>query len=171
MKNIIISLLSIIVISTCSCHANAGSAFAIFISTIGISTNEDSDINKLELLEEPLITDSDIIRYIWETHEIVLSEEGMKRFRNFIESRPNHKIFLVMADGERCYIGAFWSGINQTIYPNPMIIIDPPFQDKIKIERAYPSKKYASDKDYRNDKKIYTALKRIGKLAKSEGTK
>jgi hypothetical protein len=171
MKYIFISLVSIIVISFFSCHANAGSSFAIFLSTSELSTNEDSDIGKLEISNEPIITDWDIIKYIWKTHEIVLSEEGMKRFRSFIESNPNAKQFLVMADGERCYIGAFWKSIYSTIYSDPVIIIDSPSNNRIKVERAYPSEKYASSKDYRNDKRIYITLKRMGKLVKSEERK
>jgi hypothetical protein len=171
MKNIFISLVSIILISSFPCQANAGSAFAIFLSTNELSTNEDSDIEKLEFSNEPIITDSDIIRYIWKTHEIVLSAEGMNRFRSYMDAKPDTKQFLVVADGERCYIGAFWKSIYSTIYPNPVIIIDSPSQDRIKIERAYPSEKYARGQDNRKDKKIYIALKRVGKLVKPEETK
>jgi hypothetical protein len=171
MKNIIFSLISIIALSSFAIHAHEGSAFAIYLSTSKLSANENVDIEKLELINKPLITDSDIIKYIWRTHEIVLSEEGVKKFRGFIESKPKIKQFVVMADGTRCYAGAFWKSIYSSIYPNPVIIIDSPFQDRIIIERAYPSDDVSIGKDLRNDNRIYTALKCVGKLIGSEETK
>jgi hypothetical protein len=142
MKKIIFLLLSTIALSSFPSHANAGSAFAIFLST-----SKDADLEQMKLSNEPFITDVHITKYIWKTHEIVLSEEGIKQLRRFIETRPEGKQFVVMADGARCYVGAFWQSIYSSIYSNPVILVDSPSHDRIKIERAYPSDEFARGKD------------------------
>jgi hypothetical protein len=89
MKRILFLLLTTITFSSFPSNANAGSAFAIFLST-----SKDADLEQMKLSNEPFITDLDITKYIWKTHELVLSDEGAKQFRRFIETRPEGKQFV-----------------------------------------------------------------------------
>lgn len=83
------------------------------------SANDNkTDVNEYELEEEPLLSESDILSYNWQTHCIELKNNGN------IDRDLLRRQFVVMADGERIYSGAFWSNIFSMIPPTISIYID-----------------------------------------------
>lgn len=145
-----------------------GPAFAIFPSPVHYWTKDGItavDLMHIELSPEPCITDADITGYDWEKHEMRLSKEGAERFRRFTESPVYNTIFVVVADGVRCYRGAFWSIISSVSCGSPVIRIDMP--GSIRIDRAYPCEKFTQEGDPRSDPRVHAALKRAGKLVET----
>jgi hypothetical protein len=134
--------------------------------------NENEDLNKIELHKTPLITDSDVIRFDWDKHEIILSNDGTKKMPNEKDTGVHGKSFVIVANGIRCYKGVFWTSLSSVSHPNPIINIGLHFdkrrKDVIKIERAYPSEKFAVGPDPRNNDLIYKALFDLNKIAKQQ---
>ena len=121
-------------------------------------------LKNIDLSEEPILTDRDIEEYIWSSHEISFSavvHENIKKRGNLI-----HKIFVIVANGQRIYWGKFMDDLDSGVCQNPVIRIIPRHPDgrnttpdKFIIERAYPGYSgSATDSDIRNNKKAYHAL-------------
>ncbi len=138
--------------------------FAIYLTTYENAQNYDIPLKQLQLLK-PLLTNEDIVEYRWQSHEMLLTDQGWKKFKTIPQEEIREKTFVVMANGERCYHGAFWRNILSVSYPYPVIIINTLSSNTIKIERAYPSEKFAKGFfDPRSDRRIFSALKYSGKL-------
>jgi len=123
-----------------------------------------SSIDKIQLLSQPLITDSDILEYRWTSHELLLTENAKKKLQSIDQQTLRGKLFVVMVHGERCYQGAFWLTIWSSSYPKPVIELDKIFRAQFVIERAYPTAKFAEGNDPRNNENVYAALVKVGKL-------
>jgi hypothetical protein len=134
--------------------------------------NDSEDLNKIELHKTPLITDADIIGYDWEKHEVILSNDGIKKMPNVKDTGVHGKSFVIVANGIRCYKGAFWTSVSSVSHSNPIINIGPHFDKRpknvIRIERAYPSENFAIGPDPRNNELIYKALFDLNKIAKEQ---
>jgi hypothetical protein len=126
------------------------------------------NLAQIEIAETPLLTDADIVSYNWQTHSLVLTDEGFEKLPTSVgtEGKP----FIVVADGQRCYLAAFWTYFSSLSHPNPVINVlslKPPFRspDKmITIERAYPGPIAGEGKDPRSDKRILKVLTELNKL-------
>ncbi len=138
--------------------------FAVYISNTTFTSEQISDLNKIDLIDEPLLTNNDITKYNWEDHHITFSQNVYER----IITRGNllHKLFVVVANGRRIYWGRFMDNADSGVCQNPVIILYPRHPDgrittpeKIVIDRAYPEY-YGSinDPDIRNNPNVYQAL-------------
>ncbi|MHC4476351.1 MAG: HEAT repeat domain-containing protein, partial [Planctomycetota bacterium] len=83
--------------------------FAIFLvaEPVDVGKPEKVNIGQLRLASTPVLTERDIVEYDWDKHVLKLTPEAKKRM-------PGPKTvwplpFVVVADGQRCYLGAFWS--------------------------------------------------------------
>ncbi len=139
-------------------------AFAIYPTGYKAPATEQPSIDNLPLIKQPLLTDNDIIEYRWKSHEIILSEEGLKKIQSINKHDMSGTLFVVIADGVRCYQGAFWMGILSVSYPFPVILLDEAKPKGFRIDRAYPSAEFAKGKDPRDDIRVFNALKKVGKL-------
>jgi hypothetical protein len=168
-KSFLITILLIIAIGSFSSvqATDKNIAFAIYLSQ-SVAWSE-MPLSELELSKEPLITDVDIIEYRWNTHEVVLSKQGARKYNQSIKNRDSGRVFVIVADGVRCYHGAFWQMILSASYPYPVILIDSTSPNIIKIERAYPSEKFAIGDDPRSDERVCKALLSIGRLRGYKG--
>lgn len=81
-------------------------------------TDDKTDINNLELEDEPLLSSSDIVSYNWNMHCIKMKNDGI------ISRKLLQRRFIVMADGERVYSGAFWSAIFSMNPPQISVYLD-----------------------------------------------
>lgn len=146
----------------------AGPAFAIYPSPSRYDDARDADVENIALAPEPCITDLDITGYIWEQHEMLLTREGAARFHRFAVTKPEGNVFVVVADGVRCYKGAFWSPIWSSLPRSPRIDTWTPGREDTATKQILPGylPKLAKGKDPRNDPRIHAALKRAGKLDK-----
>lgn len=151
------------------CGLNSGDKkvshhFAIFlVKDVKTADAMKTKIEELMLETEPLITDKDVLAYEWENHELKLTNDF--DISNLPEKVPLDGLpFVVIADDKRIYLGAFWTPISSLSSNVPVIevpLILP--QNKLKIEAGYPGNINIKS-DPRNNKIIYDALKRIGKI-------
>jgi len=72
--------------------------------------------------------------------------------------------FLVKAENQRIYAGAFWSLTSSAIPDFPTICV---IDKTLKIFQRYPIENTNDSSDPINDARIYKALKKTGKLEQS----
>lgn len=124
-----------------------------------------SDEDDLEPV--PVLSDKDILAYEWETHTMTLVPSAIERL-----PRPGAGgiQFVVVADGERCYAGAFWSSMSSMGCSLPVIrvdrLVDPPPEGSLRIDWGYPGRKRSIDErdDPRSDPRVKKCLEELGKL-------
>jgi hypothetical protein len=156
---------------------------------------DEVNLQELKLHQPPLITESDVVEYDWQTHTIRLTEKGVEPFvkpgvrdlpvkyddetRTLKAEGENHeekvallgKAFVVIADGQRCYLGVFTSSFSSLVLSLPVINLCPipeeaPSKNSIRIDRAYPSDDFGKGKDPRSDPRVRLSLDALGKLSK-----
>ncbi len=120
------------------------------------------DLDELELEKQPLLTDKNISEYIWDKHQInLIKDDELNKILNekvYGKVPVSGKPFVVVCNGEKIYSGAFWTMLSSLFYPEcPTIISDYTDRDFFEISLD-------SEKDVRDDKRIYEALKKLGKI-------
>lgn len=132
----------------------------------------DTDLEKVELRDYQLLTEKHIVSYDWDTHTITLTKEGIQRIPASSLIGVRGRTFVIVADGKRCYLGAFWSSLSSISCPVPVINIlkpgSPIESGTIQIERAYPTAQFAQGADPRFDDRIKKVLEETGKLRYSK---
>lgn len=138
--------------------------FEVFLlsdTTVRVFHYAGTRLEDLPLAESPWITSADIFSYDWETHEIILKPESAGLMGNFRDPLGGPDIpFVVVANGERIYMGQFpWMpssflGSGPSIYKvegdRPGVRIGPP------PNLGVP--------DQRNDERIQRCLTEAGLL-------
>ncbi|WP_010251004.1 M56 family metallopeptidase [Acetivibrio cellulolyticus] len=81
-------------------------------------TSEVADLASLELENEPLLSKDDIISYNWDLHSVKIKNTG-KITNELLQRR-----FVVVADGEKIYQGAFWSALYSMVPPEIGVYLD-----------------------------------------------
>jgi hypothetical protein len=123
----------------------------------------------IKLDEQPLLTDADIVVYNWEDHLIQLTPEAFtalgRLYNELVKGRSN-RAFVVVADGQRCYLGAFDSMLSSYIPMTPMAHpwtsrAQPAPANAIRIR---PPSSYPGGEDTRSDPRLRQALEALGKL-------
>ncbi len=117
----------------------------------------------IPLAKFPLISDQDILSYDWKTHRLAVKPEALSRVRRpSVRGAP----FVVVAEGEPVYVGAFYTAVSSLSCPVPVILVDGITRTNlIRIDRAYPGELPGqSGKDPRPDSRIKKALQAAGKL-------
>lgn len=155
-------LIALCFTSLAGCSSNTGNTnrFAIYIIAV-----PNPDINQIMLEDKPVLTAADIVSYDWNTHTMELTDRGASSIPAAKEVGVHGKPFVVVADGQRCYVGAFWATYSSVAHFNPVIIL--PFGIKtnsVTISRAYPSEKIGKGDDPRTDKRVLKALSELHKL-------
>lgn len=142
-------------------RAKVSTHFAIVLVK-GVKTGDaiKSKIEDLQLETEPVLTDRDLISYKWKDHELEL-RQGFDLYKLLGRVPTDGLPFVVIADDKRVYLGAFWTSISSVSASIP-VILDP--KKVIKIYEGYPGKLTNDQLDPRSDKRIYNALKSIGKI-------
>jgi len=136
-----------------------------------ITAYGQGDWSRVRLSESPLISGADILSYDFTNHSVRLRPEALARIpRPPVEGMP----FVVVADGQRIYLGAFTTGLSSMSFAVPSIMMDRRAlvtnqpTDTVVIERAYPSPSFAAGPDPRGDPRIKAALKALHKLKSDE---
>jgi len=129
------------------------------------------DWSHVKLDTSPVISATDIVWYAWSGHSIRLRPEALKRIpRPPVEGRP----FVVVADGQRIYLGAFTTSLSSFSIAVPSITVDRRSiftnqpADVLIIERGYPGDSFGRGPDPRPDSRIKDALSALGKLESKE---
>jgi hypothetical protein len=146
----------------------AGSLEIFFLNDSSITGTPATqmDINQLIVRANPWITNNDIQFYDFSTHCIYLKGNKSQFFENyngkFFMFNPLliDKPFVVIASGERCYVGSLHSGLLST-FPRS------PYMDELDVG-YYPndvmhiSKSWIGSNDIRNDSRIKAVLISLG---------
>ncbi|MBN1126761.1 MAG: LysM peptidoglycan-binding domain-containing protein [Sedimentisphaerales bacterium] len=135
---------------------------------------ENYPLEGLIIDDKPLFTDTDILEYDWEKQTIYLKQKA----RSFLPEKPSvwGIPFVVVVQGKRLYLGAFWTGASSYTANMPTISLDP-WQYDLKKEdpdylpanaiRINPSMMEGSS-DLRKNPYLRDVLQSIGKLVNSD---
>lgn len=152
-------------------------SFAIYLVT---STPEQprhafspDDLATVTLAKAPVLSDADFVSYSFADHSIMLKPEAVSRLP---QPSVSHAPFVVVADGQRIYLGTFTTLLSSFSSGAPTIVVDHiaagPQRwsffgggtNTISIERAYPGPEFGQGADPRSDERIHTALAGLRKL-------
>ena len=161
----VLFILALILLSACTQSTNPGIGgdFAIYRLQDTILTAAevwDKPLDHLVLASTPFLTVRDVISYKWSTHGFTVTASvdsqlaAMKLVHGFMGGIP----FVVVAGGQKIYLGAFWYAYSSMIPQVPYIdvILDP------HTIHNTPSVLVTDDK--RTDERIYRALQGAGVL-------
>lgn len=159
----VIMILMILMVS-CTQQTKVGSeySFAIYlVKDVSIREAIEVDIEDLKLVEKPIISDRDLLSYNWQTHELNVEKSLLEKLAasQDLIGRP----FVVVAAGERIYLGAFYSYFMSASLDIPVILTVP--IKALTIDLGYPSSQLNDQAtDLREDQRIYQALQKVGKI-------
>lgn len=114
----------------------------------------------LTLEKRPLLTHRDVRAYHWKTHTLVLTAAAKKRLQKRWLSLLG-RTFVVTVNGKRLYAGLVFSSFYSSTRKVPVAI---PTSQGLRIERAYPTARYAAGPDPRPQaavKKVFAHLRRL----------
>jgi hypothetical protein len=153
------------------CRGDPTNTFAIYLTAGPVESRilrqGTQDLSNLKLQAIPLISETDVLVYDLTKHWLTLKPEVFSRLpRPSIPGTP----FLVIANGERVYLGAFTTPASSIPVLIPSIISMgrqwytnlPP--DTLQIDRGYPGPRNNTDPDPRGDERIKRALAALHKL-------
>lgn len=129
-----------------------------------LSTKEamSKNIDELPLETVPVLTDKEIEIYNWKEQTFSI-KDGISLEQRLEGKVPlDGKPFVFVVDGTRMYLGSFWTLISSLYYPH-IPTINSVWSGKINKSK-YTIRYGLEQQDSRNDKRIYEALKSLGKL-------
>jgi len=135
-------------------------SFALYlVKDLDTAAARATALDELPLEAEPVLTDRDLYAYHWSSHTLALANGAAILER--LPRTPMHGLpFVVVADGKRIYLGAFWTSFSSQSVDLP--VIDTLLGDWT-IRPGYPWV-HALDPDPRGDARIRRALSNLGKL-------
>jgi hypothetical protein len=168
MKNMILLGVVVFQILTSLAATQKQDTFAIYLFADPVDTRSlKQQWKNLPLANEPVISEADVLAYDFSKHALRLRTEALKRLpRPPVEGMP----FVVVANGERIYPGAFYGLFSSIPCSLPVIVVGRSAQsevagaDVVLIDRAYPVQQ-ATGKDLRSDERVRDALGRLKKLS------
>jgi hypothetical protein len=132
---------------------------------IGFETARKMPMADLVLQDRPWIASGDILRYDWSSHCIYLKKVVPIPWKRInLRGKP----FVVVADGQRCYLGAIWSLISSFVPTGnvPMIhnvgMSGP--KDLLAIDLMSVLRAGQKRVDVRDDPRVAKALRRQGQF-------
>jgi len=146
-------------------NGGADNRFGIYlVKDLKTRSAIEKNLDELVLESDPIITEKDMEQYNWSYHSFKLGKEVFDRIPNVpTDGLP----FVVVADGERIYLGAFWTSLSSVSTTLP--VIDVLLKDSVAINWGYPFTPEGVS-DPRNDKRIYKVLEETDKFLKSYET-
>lgn len=162
-------LLAMVSIATI-CRSENTNSFGIYLTAEPVDAlilaYGKGDWSHVKIQSTPVISESDILVYDFTKHWVTLKPEVLKRLpRPSIPGTP----FVVVANDERIYLGAFTTPLSSSSVAVPSIIIIPGGRtslppDTLQIDRAYPPTSIGVGPDPRFDERIKRALAALHKL-------
>ena len=157
------------------CRGETTNTFGIYLTTNSVGPRMlgygEGDWSTIRLAESPVISATDIISYDFAEHSMKLRPEALARIpRPPVQGIP----FVVVANGERVYLGAFTTTISSMSFAVPSIVVDKyrlrtnQAPATLTIDRAYPAPEFGVGPDPRDDPRIKAALAALHKLKGSE---
>ena len=124
------------------------------------------DLAHVQLAAKPVISADDIISYDLSTHSMKLRRKPLTG----IPLAPGQLVrgvpFVVVANGQRIYVGAFTTEISSISFNVPTIVLGrfKTPDDVTVIDRGYPADSFGKGSDPRGDPRIENALAALHKL-------
>jgi hypothetical protein len=119
-------------------------------------------VDELVLEETPLISSNDLLSYCWDCHSIKIKASILT------ERELVGRTFLVVADGERIYIGRFWSGFLSSLpYAKVLIYLD--FFDENSPYRYLSLGSWLPGREINPDAKKIISDDRVKKVIERDG--
>ncbi|MDQ6623724.1 MAG: hypothetical protein M3Y86_09610 [Verrucomicrobiota bacterium] len=144
-----------------SAQAAPPPSFAIYLIDEGGRTAANAREVRLGRL---VLSDRDLIGYVWRTHSMMVKPMAWKRLPRQDEVGVRGLPFAVVADGAVRYRGAFWTSLSSVATEQPVIDVLAMTRGRIQIQRGYPSGGYHPGPDPRNDARVRAVLRSLGKL-------
>ena len=162
---ILIVLMMLVLLSGCGKRKEP--AFAVFLLSSGMTAEEALSVplDDFALKDVSLLSMDDVVTYQPGTYELTLTDEAVGRLRQMavpLDGLP----FVVVARGERVYMGAFWTPISSLSYPGTAAMLSLE-EDAVTLQfdLGYPaSPELFEGEDLRNDERILDAFSNAEKL-------
>jgi hypothetical protein len=140
-------------------------AFSVYLlddPALTLLNLEYPDVNELELQSRPLFTADDIMSYDWNRHTFTLTKTATAEL-------PSPGVFgvpfVLVSQGQRQYLGFFWSMVSSVACPHPVIFVDQYADGCLySIEAGIPDPEHAGEVDPRQSQAIKEALQAAGIL-------
>lgn len=168
-KTFLIISLIVVLLTACQAEptqapAQGGEAFELYLVAdvqMAGPDLENYELAELPLAEDPIITTDDIDNYLWNVHAINLTQDAYKKILTvFSGGMPMSGLpFVILANGERIYAGAFWSRASSLSFDG--VVITQPFDPSgqpLLISLGYPTKEFFTGEDPRDDPRLKSAL-------------
>ena len=149
-------------------HAATGSVVAIVVFAVAgyfLLSHQLQGSFGIYLLENNtlVISDEDIVWYSRTSHEIRLTELGVKKIEG-LQVSVYGSPFVIKINGEKIYNGSFVTPISSIPQPPSEVVIETLVQNNtIKIKMGYPPSQFGAE-DPRNNPKIFDYFQNIKKL-------
>lgn len=142
--------------------------FAIYLAKENVQPG--TELEKIELIQKPLLTSSTIKNYYWNEHKITYTNAVLTDLQNWGDLLG--RIFVVSVGSERIYWGFFLSDHFSSSWQLPVVRLYPDvdtskflISESLIIERAYPAYWGPEDEpDPRVNAKIFYCLLNSGKI-------
>ncbi|MCI0616616.1 hypothetical protein L0244_26865 [bacterium] len=142
--------------------------FAIYMfadSRVAAFEAAQQPLNALNLAQSPIISVDDIDYYKWRDHIFSLKPSARDKLKSIAKRlRLYGRPFVVVANNERIYLGAFWAAFFSSIPSFPQIDVTLLPTDATVSTLGIAKAWIENEPDLRNDPRIYTALKSAGVL-------
>jgi hypothetical protein len=128
-----------------------------------LSTTEamSKKLDVLPLETIPVFTDKDIRTYNWKEHEFTMKKDISLEEKLEGKVSTSGKPFVVVVGNERIYLGSFWTLLSSLYNPDIPTINSVWHKGS---ERDIYTIQYGGKQDLRDDKRIFEALKGLGKI-------
>jgi hypothetical protein len=127
----------------------------------------NADWKHVPLAKTPVISEADIMAYDFTNHLMTVKPEALKRLpKPAVSGTP----FVVVARGERVYLGVFMTCVSSISVALPSIVVDEHMVDTnlppntLRIDRVYAAPHSKSEPDPRADERVMRALAWVLKI-------
>jgi hypothetical protein len=136
-------------------------AFAIYlVKGVNKEANEEW-LSSLILEEDPILTESDIASYDWDTHKIKLKSEVAEGKLNLKNIPLSGRSFVLVSKGKRIYEGTLWNMLSSANMPSGVLINLPPSKEnELTIQ-------FKGTQDPRDNREVKEALNETNKISKN----
>ena len=159
-------------------RSDPADVFAIYLVTEPVDGRligyGKGDWSHLRLAPSPLVSADDIISYDFSKHAMRLQPAALARIPKAVPGTPGSLIhgvpFVVLARGQRVYLGVFVSPLSSVSFAVPSIYLEPQLldptlpKDVLIIGAPFPSISGDVRPDPRGDERVKTALAALHKL-------
>lgn len=160
---IALALTGATLLSSCADSTSPGliRGFAIYTledTTLSAAAVWNEPLESLVLASRPFLTEKDLTSYFWRTHEftVTASVDSQLAVMKWAHGHTGGIPFVVVADDERVYLGAFWYAYSSLMPQVPYIDV------LLEPHRIWQTTSPLMTEDKRSDPRIYRVLKASG---------